>query len=201
MVNGPASRRANRLASPITRHERRFERHDAPCYPTLTSCTPGLEPPGQPVHQSLERLATLSHIRPVVQQLQAGCVTSSTRDDQLTGPRPHSSSSSLGFPSPGLLQVSPDFVPDNHLSSSQLILKPNQPILSIFSTTALSPIMSADTASSPNDLRKVDSAIDDKPGSPTSEKKPSHRRTSSTVSGVFKMEDLGECDVQPPRRS
>nr|POE54891.1 hypothetical protein CFP56_64564 [Quercus suber] len=38
-------------------------------------------------------------------------------------------------------------------------------------------------------LSKVDSAIDDAPASP-SESKPRHRRTSSTVSGVFNILDL-----------
>ncbi|WPG99605.1 Hypothetical protein R9X50_00242300 [Acrodontium crateriforme] len=40
-------------------------------------------------------------------------------------------------------------------------------------------------------LSKVDSAIDDAPASP-SESKPRHRRTSSTVSGVFNILDLGK---------
>jgi hypothetical protein len=40
-------------------------------------------------------------------------------------------------------------------------------------------------------LSKVDSAIDDTPASPT-ESKIKHRRTSSTVSGVFNINDLGE---------
>jgi len=40
-------------------------------------------------------------------------------------------------------------------------------------------------------LSKVDSAIDDAPASP-GESKPRHRRTSSTVSGVFNINDLGE---------
>lgn len=39
-------------------------------------------------------------------------------------------------------------------------------------------------------LSKVDSAIDDAPASP-GESKPRHRRTSSTVSGVFNINDLG----------
>ncbi|KAH9809521.1 hypothetical protein Tdes44962_MAKER06129 [Teratosphaeria destructans] len=38
-------------------------------------------------------------------------------------------------------------------------------------------------------LSKVDSAIDDAPASP-SESKPKHRRSSSTVSGVFSINDL-----------
>jgi hypothetical protein len=40
-------------------------------------------------------------------------------------------------------------------------------------------------------LSKVDSAIDDTPASP-SESKIRHRRTSSTVSGVFNINELGE---------
>jgi hypothetical protein len=40
-------------------------------------------------------------------------------------------------------------------------------------------------------LSKVDSAVDDTPASP-SESKIRHRRTSSTVSGVFNINDLGE---------
>ena len=43
-------------------------------------------------------------------------------------------------------------------------------------------------------LSKVDSAIDDTPASP-SESKIRHRRTSSTVSGVFNINDLGELSL------
>ena len=43
------------------------------------------------------------------------------------------------------------------------------------------------------DLSKVDSAISDAPASPSDKKEPKHRRTSSTVSGVFNINDLGEC--------
>ena len=49
--------------------------------------------------------------------------------------------------------------------------------------------MSADIQTQP--LSKIDSAIDDTPASPT-ESKIKHRRTSSTVSGVFNINDLGE---------
>lgn len=50
----------------------------------------------------------------------------------------------------------------------------------------------------PHHLSKVDSAIDDAPASP-SESKPKHRRTSSTVSGVFNINDLGKrCACYPP---
>jgi len=48
--------------------------------------------------------------------------------------------------------------------------------------------MSADVVTEP--LSKVDSAISDEPASPN-EKKISHRRTSSAVSGVFNINDLG----------
>jgi hypothetical protein len=51
------------------------------------------------------------------------------------------------------------------------------------------PTMSADIQT--HSLSKVDSAIDDTPASPT-ESKIKHRRTSSTVSGVFNINDLGE---------
>ncbi|TKA74706.1 hypothetical protein B0A55_05099 [Friedmanniomyces simplex] len=44
-------------------------------------------------------------------------------------------------------------------------------------------------------LSKVDSAIDDAPASP-SESKPRHRRTSSTVSGVFNINDLEKEGVE-----
>ncbi|KAI5370940.1 hypothetical protein Slin15195_G018130 [Septoria linicola] len=44
-------------------------------------------------------------------------------------------------------------------------------------------------------LSKVDSAIDDTPGSPA-ENKPKHRRTSSTVSGVFNINDLEKEGVE-----
>ncbi|KAK5132918.1 hypothetical protein LTR08_008364 [Meristemomyces frigidus] len=49
--------------------------------------------------------------------------------------------------------------------------------------------MAAEVQKQPATLSKVDSAIDDAPASP-SESKPRHRRTSSTVSGVFRIEDL-----------
>ncbi|KAK5112791.1 hypothetical protein LTR85_011125 [Meristemomyces frigidus] len=49
--------------------------------------------------------------------------------------------------------------------------------------------MSAEVQEQSVPLSKVDSAIDDAPASP-SESKPRHRRTSSTVSGVFRIEDL-----------
>lgn len=52
--------------------------------------------------------------------------------------------------------------------------------------------MSADIATQP--LSKVDSAIDDAPASPT-ESKIKHRRTSSTVSGVFNINDLEKENV------
>ncbi|EMD00996.1 hypothetical protein BAUCODRAFT_191829 [Baudoinia panamericana UAMH 10762] len=45
------------------------------------------------------------------------------------------------------------------------------------------------------DLSKVDSAIDDAPASPT-ESKIKHRRTSSTVSGVFNINDLEKENVE-----
>ena len=43
-------------------------------------------------------------------------------------------------------------------------------------------------------LSKVDSAVDDTPASP-SESKIRHRMTSSTVSGVFNINDLGELSL------
>jgi len=49
-------------------------------------------------------------------------------------------------------------------------------------------------------LSKVDSAVDDTPASP-SESKIRHRRTSSTVSGVFNINDLGELQACPPQHS
>lgn len=54
--------------------------------------------------------------------------------------------------------------------------------------------MSADVVTEP--LSKIDSAIDDAPASPT-ESKIKHRRTSSTVSGVFNINDLGEFELSP----
>lgn len=50
--------------------------------------------------------------------------------------------------------------------------------------------MSAEVQEPLSTLSKVDSAIDDAPASPT-ESKIRHRRTSSTVSGVFNINDLG----------
>ncbi|KAM0722924.1 hypothetical protein Q7P37_001122 [Cladosporium fusiforme] len=52
--------------------------------------------------------------------------------------------------------------------------------------------MSADVVTQP--LSKVDSAVDDAPASPT-ESKIKHRRTSSTVSGVFNINDLEKQNV------
>jgi len=50
--------------------------------------------------------------------------------------------------------------------------------------------MAAEVQEATAPLSKVDSAIDDTPASP-SESKPKHRRTSSTVSGVFNINELG----------
>lgn len=44
-------------------------------------------------------------------------------------------------------------------------------------------------------LSKVDSAIDDAPASPSDNKPIRHRRTSSTVSGVFNINDLGKAQL------
>lgn len=51
--------------------------------------------------------------------------------------------------------------------------------------------MAAEVQDHSESLSKVDSAIDDAPASP-SESKIKHRRTSSTVSGVFNINDLGK---------
>lgn len=56
----------------------------------------------------------------------------------------------------------------------------------------INPTMAAEVQE--NDLSKVDSAIDDAPASPSDKKEIKHRRTSSTVSGVFNINDLGEYD-------
>jgi len=51
--------------------------------------------------------------------------------------------------------------------------------------------MAAEVQDSTNaDLSKVDSAISDVPASPSDKKEIKHRRTSSTVSGVFNINDL-----------
>lgn len=55
--------------------------------------------------------------------------------------------------------------------------------------------MAAGVQESNADLSKVDSAISDVPASPSDKKEPKHRRTSSTVSGVFNINDLGESVV------
>jgi hypothetical protein len=73
----------------------------------------------------------------------------------------------------------------HHQSASSLTKPPTSSI------NHLVPTMSADTQTQPLSLSKVDSAIDDTPASPT-ESKIKHRRTSSTVSGVFNINDLGE---------
>ena len=52
--------------------------------------------------------------------------------------------------------------------------------------------MAAEVQDKLTDLSKVDSAISDAPASPSEKKQPKHRRTSSTVSGVFNINDLGE---------
>ncbi|KAK4560376.1 hypothetical protein LTR86_005572 [Recurvomyces mirabilis] len=54
--------------------------------------------------------------------------------------------------------------------------------------------MAAEVQEQPASLSKVDSAIDDAPASP-SESKPKHRRSSSTVSGVFSIVDLEKENV------
>ena len=41
------------------------------------------------------------------------------------------------------------------------------------------------------ELTKVDSAVSDVAGSPTEEKKISHRRASSSVTGVYNILELG----------
>ncbi|EMF16603.1 uncharacterized protein SEPMUDRAFT_129517 [Sphaerulina musiva SO2202] len=55
--------------------------------------------------------------------------------------------------------------------------------------------MSAEVQEPLSTLSKVDSAIDDAPASPT-ESKIRHRRTSSTVSGVFNINDLEKEGVE-----
>ncbi|KAI9694306.1 MAG: hypothetical protein M1820_009030 [Bogoriella megaspora] len=49
--------------------------------------------------------------------------------------------------------------------------------------------MSADTSVATEPLSKIDSAVDNEPASP-SESKTSHRRTSSSVTGVYNINDL-----------
>lgn len=51
--------------------------------------------------------------------------------------------------------------------------------------------MSAEVQDAPITLTKVDSAVSEGNASPN-ESKIKHRRTSSTVSGVFRIEDLGQ---------
>lgn len=57
--------------------------------------------------------------------------------------------------------------------------------------------MAAETADQTSDLSKVDSAISGLSSSPTEEKKFGHRRTSSSVPGVYNINDLGEWILQP----
>jgi len=52
--------------------------------------------------------------------------------------------------------------------------------------------MSTEAADQPVDLTKVDSAVSGLSSSPTEEKKLGHRRTSSSVLGVYNINDLGE---------
>lgn len=54
--------------------------------------------------------------------------------------------------------------------------------------------MAAEVAEQPS-LSKVDSAVDDEAPASPADSKVKHRRTSSTVTGVFKIEDLGPCEV------
>ena len=58
--------------------------------------------------------------------------------------------------------------------------------------------MSAETADQTADLSKVDSAISGLSSSPTEEKKLGHRRTSSSVAGVYNINDLGKIKVRSP---
>lgn len=53
-------------------------------------------------------------------------------------------------------------------------------------------MMSTEAADQPVDLTKVDSAVSGLSSSPTEEKKLGHRRTSSSVPGVYNINDLGE---------
>jgi hypothetical protein len=52
--------------------------------------------------------------------------------------------------------------------------------------------MAAEVQEQNASLSKVDSAVDDAPASPSESKPNKHRRSSSTVSGVFNINDLGE---------
>ena len=45
-------------------------------------------------------------------------------------------------------------------------------------------------------LTRLDSAVSDTTYEPGHEKQIKHRRTSSTVSGVFRIEDLGKSDLE-----
>jgi len=65
----------------------------------------------------------------------------------------------------------------------------HQVLLSLLETL---PIMSTEAADQPVDLTKVDSAVSGLSSSPTEEKKMGHRRTSSSVPGVYNINDLGE---------
>jgi len=56
--------------------------------------------------------------------------------------------------------------------------------------------MAAEVQDPTNNLSKVDSAIDDAPASPSDKKEIKHRRTSSTVSGVFNINDLEKEGVE-----
>jgi hypothetical protein len=100
-------------------------------------------------------------------------------------------SSSITLFSPSLCCV-PELVPSqlfHQLQTPSITYhtKPNQP-LQLHSSH---PTMSAAIEIATQPLSKVDSAIDDTPASP-SESKIRHRRTSSTVSGVFNINELGE---------
>lgn len=52
--------------------------------------------------------------------------------------------------------------------------------------------MTSEAADQPVDLSKVDSAVSGLSSSPTEEKKMGHRRTSSSVPGVYNINDLGK---------
>ena len=58
--------------------------------------------------------------------------------------------------------------------------------------------MSAETADQTADLSKVDSAVSGLSSSPAEEKKLGHRRASSSVAGVYNINDLGEVKIRSP---
>ena len=112
------------------------------------------------------------------------------------GTQSNPASASLPFLSPKVLNHPLDLVSEWPLTILCIFYGSNH-IAELFTLSARRPRkMSAETADQTADLSKVDSAISGLSSSPTEEKKLGHRRTSSSVAGVYNINDLGEAKVR-----